>query len=754
MKYLNATAALLCLLILLATGSAAQAQQSLDTIVTGQDETTLQTIDSPEAVRELVSRLSDTEVRLLLLERLDAVAQEQADNESSNEFNLLSQITTIVPSSVLRAVNLFPTMISGQYQIFRLFFESLGPNGLLKLFLAFLIAICAGLLIEFFVRALTRKWRATVDESVSSKHSLQETLKLLSLRFLLDLSGLLAFIILTQIVLRHLTDPSAQFIMHHVLWNLILIPRLFSVVLRFVLAPKRPDLRLIHTTDSSAAFLHRHLVSMAFLIGLTLSILDLKTVPGAFEIDSPIGFWFNLIIHLYFLFIAWRSRHTLIDIINGKYDDATAMEKRVARLYPYYALLVIVCSWTLVEILVARDFMRLTAQGVQFSTMFILLLTPFLDTAIRALVMHMTPAIVGTGELAQRAYDSTKRSYIRIGRLIVVLVVLTFLTRIWGIDLIGLDPTDLGAQTTQKVVEFVCIFAGGYLLWEITTLWLNRKLAAEQTAEGVGDVSALPGGDGGGPGQSRLSTVLPLITWFIQTSIITMTVLMGLGNVGVDITPLLAGAGIVGLAIGFGAQKLVTDIVSGLFFLIDDAFRSGEYVNVEGTVGTVERISLRAMQLRHHRGPVHTIPYGEIPKITNYSRDWAIMKLTFTVPFETDLVKVKKIFKTIGMELLEIPEFADDFLQPFKSQGVIEVDDVGIVVRGKFMVKPGKQFQIRKEIFQRVQNEFERNGIQFARKEVRVRLDTEGTTESQLTEADKKAIGAAASEASDKKPEI
>ena len=745
---------MLSALLLLATVSVSQAQQGLSSTSAGLEAAETQTLDSPEAVRELVSRLSDSDVRSLLLERLDAVAAQQSANELSSDFNLFSLITTSIPTSVLAAVNHFPDMLSGQGQIIQLFVESLGPNGMIKLVLVFVVAICAGLIVEFLARGLTRRWRTTVDDSVSSEHSLQDTLKLLSLRFVLDLSGLLAFIVVTQIVLRQLTDPNAQFFMHHVLWNLVLIPRLFSVVLKFVFAPKRPDLRLIHTTDSSAGFLQRHLVSVALLIGITLSIRDLSKVPGVMHIEPRIGFWFNLIIHLYFFFIAWRSRYTLIDVINGKHDDATPVERRVARLYPYYALLVIVSSWTLVQVLVARDYLHLVAQGVQYSTMLILLLAPVLDTVIRGLVMHMTPDMAGTGKVAQKAYNSTKRSYVRIGRMMVMLFVLIFLTQIWGVELIGLDATDFGTRTTQKIVEFVCIFAGGYLLWEITTLWLNRKLAAEQTAEGNGDETVLPGGDGGGAGQSRLTTVLPLFTWFIQTSIITMTLLMGLGNVGVDITPLLAGAGIVGLAIGFGAQKLVADIVSGLFFLIDDAFRAGEYVNVEGTVGTVERISLRAMQLRHHRGPVHTIPYGEIPKITNYSRDWTIMKLTFTVPFETDLIKVKKIFKTIGTELLEVPEFAGDFLQPFKSQGVIEVDDVGIVVRGKFMVKPGKQFQIRKEIFQRVQNEFERNGIQFARKEVRVKLESPGITESQLSESDRKTIGAAALVASDKKPEI
>jgi len=98
------------------------------------------------------------------------------------------------------------------------------------------------------------------------------------------------------------------------------------------------------------------------------------------------------------------------------------------------------------------------------------------------------------------------------------------------------------------------------------------------------------------------------------SAIVVIFVLLALGNIGIDITPLLAGAGILGLAIGFGAQKLVSDVVSGILFLIDDAFRIGEYVEVDGTAGTVEKISIRSMQLRHHRGPVHTIPLWRDPQ--------------------------------------------------------------------------------------------------------------------------------------------
>ncbi|MGD1925332.1 MAG: mechanosensitive ion channel family protein, partial [Paracoccaceae bacterium] len=274
-----------------------------------------------------------------------------------------------------------------------------------------------------------------------------------------------------------------------------------------------------------------------------------------------------------------------------------------------------------------------------------------------------------------------------------------------------------------RLIEILFILLTGYLVWELVSLWINRKLAAEHTAAGIDMNSEEPGGgEGGGAGGSRMSTVLPLVLGVLKVAIAVLFALLALSNIGIDTTPLLAGAGIVGLAIGFGAQKLVTDVVSGIFFLVDDAFRTGEFVDVEGTVGTVEKISIRSMQLRHHKGPVHTIPYGEIPKLTNYSRDWVIMKLKFTVPFDTDPNKVKKIFKTIGKEMMEVPEFAEDLLQPFKSQGVFDFDDVGMIIRGKFMAKPGRQFVLRKEIYNRVKKAFEENGIEFARREVRIAI--------------------------------
>ena len=177
----------------------------------------------------------------------------------------------------------------------------------------------------------------------------------------------------------------------------------------------------------------------------------------------------------------------------------------------------------------------------------------------------------------------------------------------------------------------------------------------------------------------------------------------------------------IGIALGFGSQTLVRDIISGVFFLSEDAFRIGEYIQVGTTRGTVEGIAIRSVRLRHHRGPVHTLPFGEIKQLTNYSRDWIIMKLEFLLAFGTDLQKVRRLVKKVGEELAEHPNLGPALLDRVKSQGVRRMEPAGIVVGIKFMATPGSEvYLLRSEIYQRLLETFEKNGIEFARPRVLV----------------------------------
>ena len=170
----------------------------------------------------------------------------------------------------------------------------------------------------------------------------------------------------------------------------------------------------------------------------------------------------------------------------------------------------------------------------------------------------------------------------------------------------------------------------------------------------------------------------------------------------------------VGIALGFGAQTLVRDVVSGIFFLLDDAFLVGEYVETDKLRGTVEAISVRSLRLRHHRGAVHMIPFGELRALTNHSRDWVIVKLELLVTYDTDVDKVKQLLKQIGKDLLADPELGPNLIEPLKSQGIYQLADHGILIRAKFIARPGEQFIIRREAYERIKLAFEQSGIQFA----------------------------------------
>ncbi|MGA7876238.1 MAG: mechanosensitive ion channel family protein [Desulfoferrobacter sp.] len=297
-------------------------------------------------------------------------------------------------------------------------------------------------------------------------------------------------------------------------------------------------------------------------------------------------------------------------------------------------------------------------------------------------------------------------------------IVFFWLLRLWGFDV------RIGKAITQAAFKIVLVVLISYVAWKLAENAINRRLAKikhlmpDEEAEEMG-----------GAGGSRVGTLLKLFRKFLLFTLLTMVSMIILSTIGVNIGPLLAGAGIVGLAIGFGSQTLVKDIVSGVFFLVDDAFRLGDYVESGSVKGTVENISIRSLRLRHPRGMVYTVPYSHLGSVTNYSRDYIIMKLEFRVPYGTDINKVKKIIKKINEGIEQDEELGPKLLAPIKSQGVKALDDSGMIMRIKFKTKPGDQFGIRREIFSQLQSAFEKTGIQFAHRQVIVQLPQEKTTE-------------------------
>ena len=452
--------------------------------------------------------------------------------------------------------------------------------------------------------------------------------------------------------------------------------------------------------------------------------------------------WISVIFHGLMALTIWQARAGITRMALGHGDHGPGWN-RFAALWPAIAIGLVAFQWLLVELFVATgNFEHLSITALNVSVAVVLAL-PLIELALRALVEAIWPGDPEQEEALRVAHRETQLGLVRCGRIVATVVLVAALARLWGLDLHNLASQGVGAQLAGALVEVVLIGVVAYGLWELLEVMASRQIAIERVTLGLDDEGEEQHEGEGGRGGTRLGTVMPLVRRTGQAIIAALALLAVLGQIGVNVTPLLAGAGIVGLAIGFGAQALVKDVISGVFFLIDDAFRKGEYIDIGTVKGTVESISIRSMQLRHHNGPLNTIPFGEIRHLTNFSRDWVMMKLPLRVTYDTDVEKLRRLIKKLGQELLQDPELGPMFLQPLKSQGVIQMEDSAMIIRVKFMTRPGDQWSVRNKVFARLRELFEREGIKFAHREVTVRIADQESGKPP-SEAQREAAAAAA----------
>jgi moderate conductance mechanosensitive channel len=292
-------------------------------------------------------------------------------------------------------------------------------------------------------------------------------------------------------------------------------------------------------------------------------------------------------------------------------------------------------------------------------------------------------------------------------RALLIVGAVLLMAHVLKVDLVEMTSRDtLLTRLVRGALSSVVILLVADLVWQVTKTLIDRRLTQAGTAAPIGSEAASR--------QARLRTLLPIFRNVLFAALAVVALLMVLSALGVEVAPLIAGAGVAGVAIGFGAQTLVKDVISGVFYLLDDAFRVGEYIQSGSYKGTVESFSLRSIKLRHHRGPVYTVPFGELGAVQNMSRDWVIDKFQINLTYDTDLEKARKLIKKIGQDLAEDPEFSPHIIEPLKMQGVEQFGDFAIQIRMKMTTRPGEQFVIRRKAYARIKQAFDENGIHFA----------------------------------------
>ena len=345
--------------------------------------------------------------------------------------------------------------------------------------------------------------------------------------------------------------------------------------------------------------------------------------------------------------------------------------------------------------------LRLAGAGVLFWIGLYALVLPGLATTLGIAARKLATDMGGYGESDLRPVLAERGMRLAIVGTAIV----------WLIFLVRAHPDSLPDGTLLTSI-IVGILHGALILLLADLVWIAIKSMIARRLELSAPAPDQPGSQ---PQDDRLLTILPILRNMLGIIIAAVAVMTALSELGVNIGPLLASAGIFGIAIGFGSQTLVKDIISGVFYMIDDAFRVGEYIQSGSYRGTVESFSIRSVKLRHHRGPIFTVPFGSLGAVENMSRDWSIDKFMVTVAFDTDIAKVKAITKEIGRALKEDPEFGPFLIETVKLKGVEQFGEYGMTLGFGMMLRAGGQSSmVRRKAYSMLKDAFAQNDIQFA----------------------------------------
>jgi small conductance mechanosensitive channel len=275
---------------------------------------------------------------------------------------------------------------------------------------------------------------------------------------------------------------------------------------------------------------------------------------------------------------------------------------------------------------------------------------------------------------------------------------------------VGLQSEDLGQWAARTGVRIVALFLLAFVLVRVVATVIQR--AEDDLDVGTG-LDALER-------RKRAQTVSSLARRALSGLIWTTAVLIVLRELDVDITPVLAGAGIVGLAVGFGAQTLVRDVITGFFLIIEDQVRVGDVATVNGIGGLVEQINLRTIVLRDLEGVVHVVPNGEIKTMANRTKDFAYYVIDLGVDFEDDVDRMMVLVREAGAQLLADAKFAPSILEPVEVLGVDDFRESAVTLKVRIKTVPLKQWEVGRELRRRIKQAMDREGIRIALPQLQV----------------------------------
>jgi small-conductance mechanosensitive channel len=700
------------------SGTVGDGTTSDSSAATSSDTTTVPANTAPAAdnavsrddINHLIQILQDDKARAQLIEGLRAAAGEEPAAKAENveperpatKFLVsLGNAVTDIGRAVAQAgqfVQDFPRF----YEWARQRLTDPATRGRLMLEIGQVVAILAvGGVVEFGLPLLYLGWRRRLERHGPT--TLWRRIPLALAHLLLRLLPIIGFWVAAMaMVAAFRPDPMATLIAVALI-NAHVVTAILSLIPHLLLAPTAAGLRLVRMPDAGARHLHN---TVAPIIGIAAYGYFAAIAMGAAGLPGPI---YEFLLDLLGIVVAgllairvWRCRPQ-----PRKEEPGIGLQTAIERSRSWIDS---VWHWPVLAYIAFALLVWLIRGGGGILFLARATATTALIAAIIAVtvlaVRHLHGRLeVRTGRLHERnaSFGSRTKLYVRsIVWLImagIALIAILAIAEAWSVPAMRWLADIGGERVIGSLISIAIIIAVGLVFWELLNFGMERLVRPDDhTLEGLRRAA-------------RLRTLLPLFRQVSLGVLALFVVLISLSEIGIDIGPLIAGAGVVGIAVGFGAQAIVKDMLGGVSALVEDTMAVGDVVTVAGKGGVVEWMSLRAIRLRDFDGTLHTVPFSDITIVSNSTKDFAYAVFRVNVAYDANIAEVQEIITRIVKRMREDPEFKSKIWDDVELLGVDSFGDLALTVLARVKVGPGHQWTVTRRFQGLLKEEFDRENI-------------------------------------------
>ncbi|WP_270937004.1 mechanosensitive ion channel family protein, partial [Falsiroseomonas oryzae] len=573
-----------------------------------------------------------------------------------------------------------------------------------------------GLLAEWLVARSLRRWSDRLDALAPEPGNVWTWMRRVPLvlaRFLLDLVPVAAFAVISYGMIGFVRPLPTTELVLLVANNSYMALRAVMAGSRMLFSPASTHLRLVQVADETAAYVTVWVRRIAVVAILGYAIAEAMLLFGlpwsAYDAILRISL---LIVSLLLVIVVLQNRAAVAeamrapDLAPGEVPDrprrfVRALRDRLADVWHLLAILWLFAAWGVWALEVRDGFERL----LRVSGMTILIggLAKLADVLARRLVARGFR--IGP-DLARRypGLEARANRYVPLLKGFVTTAIgaiaVLFLLEAWGLDAFAwFRRGQLGARLLGSLISMALTVTVAIAVWELANAAIQRHLTKLSR-------------DAQAARSARVRTLLPMLRTVLSAAIIVFVALNVLTEIGVNVAPLIAGAGVIGLAVGFGSQTLVRDVITGAFLLFEDAMAVGDVVQVGGLSGVVEQLSIRSIKLRAQDGSVHIIPFSAVTTVTNMTRDFSFAVLDVNVAYGEDTDRVAEVLRELAAEIRADAKFGPQIRDEIEILGVERLADSGVLIRARIKTEPLARWSVGREFNRRIKQRFDRLGIE------------------------------------------